>query len=161
MPELRKFSERLHWLRSQTDLTQEEFARKCGVSKGYISRLEGEKRANPSDDFLRRCSDAFQVSLDWLERGHGDLPIVRQATKSCPNGTSPAPAPEAGLLDQQGLTTFLKLILEAVPMDSDELLKITGLVLDCGDLPEPAKQRIVMAANRAFKERDRQKKPKV
>lgn len=164
MPELRKISERLRWLRSQTNLTQEEFGQRCGVSKGYISRLEAEKRANPSDDFLRRCSDAFRIPLEWLERGQGDLPIVSPSGQGSPDGqpaASPAaPAPSPGESDQEMFTELLRLFLEAVSMESDELLRLTGLVLDSQKLSATAKARTVMAANLAFKERDGQRRAK-
>ncbi len=160
LPEPRRFPERLAWLRAQTGLTQDEFGRRCKVTKGYISRLESGERENPSDGFLRNCCDAFRVPVEWLEKGKGQLPEVDQETIARPPGAAD-PAPGAGAA-QADLTELMRVVMEAVPMDSQAVLRITGLLMESPELEEGFKRTAVVAANQAFNERDprRRAKPK-
>lgn len=50
------------------DLTQEDFARKIGVSQGHLSAMErGEKEIGA--EILLRISREFGKSLEWLLTG--------------------------------------------------------------------------------------------
>jgi transcriptional regulator with XRE-family HTH domain len=52
------------------DMTQEEFARRIGVSQGYLSSIErGEKEVGA--EILLRISREFGKSLEWLLTGEG------------------------------------------------------------------------------------------
>src|SRR5512138_3860053 len=105
LPDPRRFPERLAWLRAQTGLTQNEFGRRCKVTKGYISRLESGERENPSHGFLRNCGEAFRVPVEWLERGKGQLPEVDPETIARPHGgADPAPAGAGAAVIQAELT---------------------------------------------------------
>jgi transcriptional regulator with XRE-family HTH domain len=53
-------------LRTARGLTQEQVAKKAGVSKNYITMLEGGKRTSPSLDVLRRLAKAFGVPVTEL-----------------------------------------------------------------------------------------------
>jgi transcriptional regulator with XRE-family HTH domain len=47
------------------DMTQEDFARRIGVSQGYLSAMErGEKEIGA--EILLRISREFEKSLEWL-----------------------------------------------------------------------------------------------
>jgi transcriptional regulator with XRE-family HTH domain len=159
LPELEEFSERLFWLRSQTGLTQDEFGRRCRVTKGYISRLESGERENPSDVFLRNCCDAFQIPVDWLENGRGQLPIVDQ-TPQLPEKSTPEQRDGSLATDsQQDLTCFMRVLLEVMPMTGDNVLKLTAQVWESPEISETFKRRLVLGANIAFGEKDQRKKP--
>jgi len=68
----RESGERLAELRSVLGFTQEEFARKIRVAKGYITSLECSRRKlNPR--LVKLISDTFGVSERWLETGNGGM----------------------------------------------------------------------------------------
>jgi transcriptional regulator with XRE-family HTH domain len=52
------------------DLNQEEFARRIGVSQGYVSSMErGEKEIGI--EILLKISREYERSLEWLLTGSG------------------------------------------------------------------------------------------
>lgn len=52
------------------DITQEAFARRIGISQGFLSSIErGEKEA--SAEILLRISREFGKPLEWLLTGEG------------------------------------------------------------------------------------------
>ncbi len=57
---------RLRTWRRERGLTQEELAKKAGVTKFYISQLETGIRDNPSLPVLRRLAKALGVSAGEL-----------------------------------------------------------------------------------------------
>ena len=52
------------------DITQEDFARRIGVSQGYLSSIEHGKK-EVGAEILLRISREFGKSLEWLLTGHG------------------------------------------------------------------------------------------
>jgi transcriptional regulator with XRE-family HTH domain len=67
-------------LREEKGLTLGELERLSGVSKGYLSQLEGGKASNPSLDSLRKIAAALGVQISDLlgeERGEADGPADR------------------------------------------------------------------------------------
>ena len=67
-----ELGERLIKLRTALDITQEEFARRIRVSKGYISSLEISKRElNPR--LIKLISDTFNVNERWFQTGKGKM----------------------------------------------------------------------------------------
>ncbi len=56
---------RLRELRESKGLSQTQLAIKLYVSKECISHYENETR-HPSYDYLKRCAEFFDVSLDFL-----------------------------------------------------------------------------------------------
>lgn len=50
------------------DLTQDEFARRIGVSQGYLSYVERGAKEIGAETLLR-ISQEFQRSLEWLLTG--------------------------------------------------------------------------------------------
>jgi transcriptional regulator with XRE-family HTH domain len=52
------------------DMTQDDFARRIGVSQGYLSFIErGEKEIGA--EILLRISREFRKSLEWILTGKG------------------------------------------------------------------------------------------
>lgn len=73
-------NDRLRLLRNALHLSQEEFGKRVGVTKTAISRLEsGSNRI--TDRMLKLISREFNVVIDWLETGRGEmfLPISDDA----------------------------------------------------------------------------------
>ena len=61
------FGSKLRELRKQAGLSQEELAKKLGVSKSTIGMYEQGQRKKPqSDVVLKKIADYFSVSLDYL-----------------------------------------------------------------------------------------------
>ena len=53
-------------LREQRDMTQEQLAKKAGVTQGYIAQLESGLRKNPSLPSLRKLARALGVPVGEL-----------------------------------------------------------------------------------------------
>jgi transcriptional regulator with XRE-family HTH domain len=53
-------------LREAKDMTQVELASKAKISQGYLARLEGGEKTNPSLDILQRLARALGVPLSDL-----------------------------------------------------------------------------------------------
>jgi len=62
------FSEKLVHLRKKNNMTQEELAEKMNISKQAISKWEAQGKI-PRTENLKRLSEIFQVSLDYLMQG--------------------------------------------------------------------------------------------
>ena len=71
---MKTFADRLKTLRGSAHLTQAELARRLNVSRGALANWEvGGEIAR---DNIRRISQEFDASLDWLENGRGKPPAV-------------------------------------------------------------------------------------
>ena len=71
---------RIKQLRSCFSLTQEQFAKKIGRTKGYISNVEsGYSGMSPSTIYA--ICDAFSVREEWLLTGTGDMFLPEQEVK--------------------------------------------------------------------------------
>ncbi|MCB2308873.1 helix-turn-helix transcriptional regulator [Clostridium estertheticum] len=57
----------IYVLRTENDLTQQQFADKLSVpfTRGHISRIETAAHI-PSAEFIKSVSEAFNVSSDWI-----------------------------------------------------------------------------------------------
>lgn len=64
--------ERIRQLRQTLKLTQEEFGKKIGVTRGVVANMELD-RANVSATLLQHIADVFGASLHWIETGEGDM----------------------------------------------------------------------------------------
>ena len=60
-----EFGRRLKELRMQAKLTQEQLAKKLGITKSVVSFYELQERA-PSPEVLAKLSGIFRVSTDYL-----------------------------------------------------------------------------------------------
>ena len=62
-------------VRTQTGLSQAEFAKSLGYSKGYIANIETE-RTKPSRRFLEAICHKYAVSMDWLFQDSQILDLI-------------------------------------------------------------------------------------
>ena len=69
---MRAFGRRLRTLRESKRLTQEEFARRCGISVSYTSLLERGER-NPSYEMMLTVARSLEVPVADLFREGGTL----------------------------------------------------------------------------------------
>lgn len=65
---LSTFGGRVRASRENAGMTQDELRRAAGLSKGFLSDIENDKR-NISVDTLCALSDALKVPIEWLLRG--------------------------------------------------------------------------------------------
>lgn len=63
---------RIKQLRKNMNLTQDQFADATGYTNIQIHLVESGK-VNPSDKFLRRVCETFDVSFEWLMTGTGEM----------------------------------------------------------------------------------------
>ena len=77
--------------REKYNLTMDEFAKKAGLSKGYISMLEknqhpqNKRKIVPSLDTFRKAAKAMELSVDDLMKAvDGDQPVSLEVKKSLP-----------------------------------------------------------------------------
>ena len=68
----KNLGERLIELRSTIGLTQEEFARKIRISKGYMTSLERSHR-ELNDRLIKLISDTFGANEQWFKTGKGKM----------------------------------------------------------------------------------------
>lgn len=60
------FADRFKQLREESGLTQEELARRLGVSKGTVGNYESGARTPRKLDDLNSLADYFNVEIDYL-----------------------------------------------------------------------------------------------
>lgn len=58
-----RFSHRLRKLRTEAEITQEELARKSGISVKYIQNLESSDPKNPTLETLEKIAKALDVTI--------------------------------------------------------------------------------------------------
>ena len=76
MPDAKTVADRIRTLREQGGLTQVELSVEVGVSRAHLAKIEtGGDR--PGRDLLMAIATHFDVSLDWLARGKGDMRPAR------------------------------------------------------------------------------------
>jgi transcriptional regulator with XRE-family HTH domain len=65
--------DRVREIRETKKWTQDQLATKSGVSKGFLSDIENNKR-NPSAEYVLKIANALGASIDYLLRGDEQLP---------------------------------------------------------------------------------------
>lgn len=68
------FADRFKQLREESGLTQEELARRLGVSKGTVGNYESGARTPRKLDDLNSLADYFNVEIDYLLGRSNDRP---------------------------------------------------------------------------------------
>ncbi len=68
------FAQRVRRLRQARGFSQEDLARRVGVSKTQVYLVESGRTLNPQPGKLRRYAQALGVSLDYLQYGHDPGP---------------------------------------------------------------------------------------
>jgi transcriptional regulator with XRE-family HTH domain len=69
--------ERIKEIRKSTELSQEAFGKRLGVSGAAISRLEQGERGI-TEQMVLSISREFNVSEEWLRNGSGDMFVLTQ-----------------------------------------------------------------------------------
>lgn len=69
--------DRIREIREVRRLTQDQLAERTGISKGFLSDVENNKR-NVSSEYLLRLANALGASLDYLLRGTVSV-VAREA----------------------------------------------------------------------------------
>jgi len=70
--------DRIREVRESLRMTQDDLAEKSGLSKGFISDVENDKRGISSENLLR-IANAVGASLDYLQRGETSAAVVRES----------------------------------------------------------------------------------
>lgn len=68
--------EKIKYLRTQADMTQDELAQKLGVARATIASWERNRR-QPDYDFLRKLAKIFDVTTDYLLNHNSDDQLSR------------------------------------------------------------------------------------
>lgn len=76
-PEPETLGERVALLRNEAELSTRELGSLAGLSSGYISLLERNRKGNPTWDTIEGLCSVFGCSVDWLTRGEGRRPSRR------------------------------------------------------------------------------------
>ena len=61
---------RIKEIRTDNNLTQQEFAQKIGLARGYVAKIESNK-ATPGFRTLNDICEKFQINKQWLLTGEG------------------------------------------------------------------------------------------
>lgn len=69
---LKKIPERLKILEETLNLTKTEISKKSGMSRSFYSNIATGSQT-PSFDFLQKICSTFDVSMDWLIYGEGQM----------------------------------------------------------------------------------------
>ncbi len=72
-----EIGKRLTFVRKDKGFSQEKMGKVAGLSRTYIGSVEVGKQ-HPSFDFLIKVSQAFNVSLDWLVYGRGQMHVISE-----------------------------------------------------------------------------------
>lgn len=75
--ELQEFGGRVRSVREKMRLKQNEFAAGLDLSEGYICQIE-KGRANPTYEFFYKLALKYNVSMDYLFYGKGELFFKRK-----------------------------------------------------------------------------------
>lgn len=65
-------NERIKEVRKALGLSQEEFGRRLGVTRGAVTNIELNK-VEPKQLFVELLCREFNVSYEWLSTGRGDM----------------------------------------------------------------------------------------
>ena len=142
-----KIGEIIKNYRTQNDLSQRAFAKKCGVSFGYVSMLESGK--NPRSDkplvpaltVLNKLAIGMGITIDQLIDLADDMDIslatpraqidfnISDASSDLFAGLTPPKLSEIlssvmSGMDDAGIVLVMDLIEEVNRMDSDQIIKL-------------------------------------
>ena len=73
-------------VRGQRNWTQEQLAEAAGISKGFLSDIENDKR-NISSESALKIADALGISLDYLLRGETGQREIQRRPVTIPGRT--------------------------------------------------------------------------
>lgn len=64
--------DRIKKVRKTNNLTMEQFGNRIGITKSSVSLLESGKNS-PSEQTLKLICKEFNINMDWLQTGNGDM----------------------------------------------------------------------------------------
>lgn len=126
MTGMKMIGERIAQLRESRKMTQEELAKKIGISRASLSHYEKNRR-EPDYEVLQRIADYFHVSMDYL-MGRIDNPNAI-------------------------LGADTKLFTESLELSDEDILERFTLTIDGRKLTEEETKRFIafVRAERAMK----------
>lgn len=70
-----EISDRIRLIRESAGLTRAQFAERLGISASEVTNVEFAKIKNMAskESLFRSISSEFDVSLDWIKTGEGDM----------------------------------------------------------------------------------------
>lgn len=77
---MKTIGERVKWSREQRDITQAQLEEKAGLSTGYVSFIECNRR-DPSLGTLKTLAAVLKVDFAWLVAG-GSRPVISASKRS-------------------------------------------------------------------------------
>jgi transcriptional regulator with XRE-family HTH domain len=77
--QLREFGKRVRQVREHLRLQQNEFAAGVGRSESYICQIE-KGNGNPTFEFFYEMAKKYNISIDYLIYGKGDMIFNREIT---------------------------------------------------------------------------------
>lgn len=69
---MKYLNQRIKELRKHLGLSQDEFGRRLGVTRGAITNIELNK-TEPKDLFINLVCDVFNANEEWLRTGEGGM----------------------------------------------------------------------------------------
>jgi transcriptional regulator with XRE-family HTH domain len=120
-------------------LRSTEFAKLAGVSKGYLSAVEHNKRVNPQPKYLEKIADALDVPLeDILGRR---MPPKKRDRKMLKRATGPTPQPTMArsalaLPNSLLYLTFAQIeaLIKSRDLSDEQMKRIAAGLIDASDL---------------------------
>jgi transcriptional regulator with XRE-family HTH domain len=93
-------ADRFKQIRAACGLTMDEFGKRIGVTKSYISRIESGKSFNISIHLIEDVKRVFEINPDWLVRGEGQRNVAHETLRDAPTVVSAlAPADQEKFID--------------------------------------------------------------
>lgn len=77
---LNNIGERAKYIRTKFDLSKKEFAAKLSISNSFVSEIENNAK-RPGFLFMQRVIEVFQVNLNWLVTGKGEIFLQEEKEK--------------------------------------------------------------------------------
>ena len=67
-----KMNERIKQIRKALNMSQDEFGKRLGVTRGAITNIELNK-TEPKPLFIKLICDTFEVNEEWVNTGSGEM----------------------------------------------------------------------------------------
>lgn len=153
--------QRIRQARKYADLTQQQLADACGVTRGAVALWEAaepEHRAKPITDNLVAISKTTNVPLEWLLNDYADVDAIWRLNGEFGQGATPLP-----VLSSQSIAAPAPVVSRDPPADvlpdlqrGEHLFvfastpeQIALKVAQLGNLPEGVKGHLVLIGTNA------------
>lgn len=105
-------SERVKIIRKSLKLSQQKFADGLAISKGYVNAVEAG-RTEPSFRFVKALIESYNVSINWVITGNGNIFLNSEESQTENNETT----------DRNSLMNLLESSLRKAEMQVELSLK--------------------------------------